>query len=147
MSTRLDFYSHPAVSPEWAERHDTHMAVATAIHAIADQNRSVEEIWQHPTPAERNHVAALVASYLEHGAFSPTADHKYAWGAEAIAIPAFMIGDSVERGEGDVADHGHVIALGGETQDPHHLNRPGYVLVAWKSGVFTWTPITDLRIS
>jgi hypothetical protein len=136
---------HVAVSLEWSGQHRTHIAVATAIHAIADQSRDAEAIWRHPTRAERDHVATLVADYLAHGAFPRSPDNKYAWGAQPIEIPLFAIGDRVERGAAEAADRGRVVARGGEAEYTHHLNLPGYVLIAWDSGVFTWTPVSELR--
>jgi hypothetical protein len=136
---------HVSVSSEWSTRHHTHMAVASAIHAIADQSRDAEEIWEHPTESERGDVVMLVADYLAHGAFSRTRDNKYAWGPGDIEIPAFAIGARVQRREAGAVDRGQVVACGGETEDTHCVNRPGYVLVAWDGGVFTWTPIAELR--
>ena len=44
-------YAAPLVSPRWADVRETHIAVATAIHAIADSSRSADEIWKRrPIP-------------------------------------------------------------------------------------------------
>ena len=48
-------YQTPTVAPGWAERRETHPAVAMAIHAIADDRRSAEAIWEDPTKAEWDH--------------------------------------------------------------------------------------------
>jgi len=44
-------YNAPTVSTEWASSRQTDMAVAVAIHAIADRTRSADAIWEAPTAA------------------------------------------------------------------------------------------------
>jgi hypothetical protein len=75
-------YQTPTVDPQWAASRETHMAVATAIHAIADSSRSPEEIWEAPTPAEWSHVRMAVQEYVVHGDFDDAGD--FAWGDETL---------------------------------------------------------------
>jgi hypothetical protein len=77
-------YETPKVDPQWAESRETHPAVAMAIHAIADDTRSPEEIWEDPTVAEWDHVTMAVENYLAEGLFSPSSDGRYHWGEEFI---------------------------------------------------------------
>lgn len=78
-------YPTPA---DWAESRETHPAVAMAIHAIADERRTAEAIWEAPTSAEWDHVAMAVENYLIHGDFEPEADGRYPWGLEAVVVEA-----------------------------------------------------------
>lgn len=79
-------YATPAVPAQWADSRETHMAVATAIHALADDKRTAEAIWADPTPAEWDHVTMAVQNYVEAGAFPAEDDGRYNWGEEAITI-------------------------------------------------------------
>lgn len=79
-------YQTPAVPEQWAASRETHMAVAMAIHAIADTSRTPEQIWEDPTPAEWNHVTMAVENYIDCGLFTAEDDGRYAWGLEAIEI-------------------------------------------------------------
>ena len=79
-------YKTPTVSQEWASSRNTDMAVARAIHAIADDKRSPEAIWEAPTPAEWDHVRMAVEEYVAHGDFG--FEHRYSWGDEHISIGA-----------------------------------------------------------
>jgi hypothetical protein len=75
----------PVVDPEWASSRNTHIAVATAIHAIAPAyGRSAEAIWAGPTDQEKSDVVALVGEYQRQGAFPRAAMGDYHWG-ETIA--------------------------------------------------------------
>jgi hypothetical protein len=78
-------YTTPTVAAEWANSRETDMAVAVAIHAIADSKRSADEIWEAPTPAEWDHVQMAVDEYVRHGdfEFDPSG---YCWGQETIKI-------------------------------------------------------------
>lgn len=78
-------YRTPAVDPEWASSRETHLAVATAIHAISDSKRSPEAIWDSPTAAEWDHVTMAVEEYVAHGDYSREAD-GYTWGLERVRI-------------------------------------------------------------
>ena len=78
-------YNTPSVGAEWANSRRTDMAVAVAIHAIADSERSAEEIWAAPTPAEWDHVVMAVEEYVTHGDYK-FAPAGYAWGPETIRI-------------------------------------------------------------
>ncbi len=80
-------YSRPDVPAEWAASRETHPAVASAIHAIADSKRSPQEIWESQTPAEWDHVTMAVQEYVAHGDFPAEFDGKYHWGSEIIKIP------------------------------------------------------------
>ncbi|MFN4126912.1 hypothetical protein [Pannonibacter indicus] len=53
-------YQTPAVSAEWAQSRETDMAVAVAIHAIANSRRSPEAIWDAPTKSEWENVEMAV---------------------------------------------------------------------------------------
>lgn len=79
-------YEKPSVGEHWAETRETHIAVATAIHAIADSRRSAEEIWESPTPAEEDHVKMAVQEYVANGDFQAEEDGKYQWGASALTV-------------------------------------------------------------
>lgn len=79
-------YKTPSVSADWANSRETHMAVATAIHAIADGSRSADEIWEAPTSEEWDHVAVAVEEYVRHGDFPAEEDGRYPWGQETIVL-------------------------------------------------------------
>lgn len=79
-------YATPKVAAEWADSRETHMAVATAIHAIASGNRTAESIWADPTPAEWDHVTMAVQNYVESGVFPAEDDGRYNWGQEAVTF-------------------------------------------------------------
>jgi hypothetical protein len=78
-------YRTPTVAAEWANSRETDIAVAVAIHAIADSKRSPEAIWEAPTPAEWDHVAMAVEEYVREGDFEYDAS-GYCWGQETIRI-------------------------------------------------------------
>ena len=80
-------YKTPVVAANWAESRETHAAVATAIHAIADNRRTPEQIWENPTQAEWDHVTMAVQNYIENDLFTPEDDGRCCWGLEAIEIP------------------------------------------------------------
>jgi hypothetical protein len=79
-------YNCPTVDVRWADSRETHMAVATAIHAISGPTRTPEAIWESPTPAEIDHVAMAVEEYLRHGDFPRSADGCYHWGEEVVRV-------------------------------------------------------------
>jgi len=79
-------YATPAVSVDWANSRNTHMAVATAIHAISDDRRDAQLIWENPTIAEWDHVAMAVENYVMSGEFHAENDGRYAWGDFSIYI-------------------------------------------------------------
>ena len=79
-------YENPNINSNWAGSRETHIAVATAIHAIADKIRTPEAIWEAPTPAEWNHVEMAVAEYIAHGDFEPKQDCRYFWGQETVFV-------------------------------------------------------------
>lgn len=81
-------YRTPTVLAYWADSRETHEAVATAIHAIADARRSPEMIWEFPTPAEWDHVCMAVEEYLANGDFAREEDGRYMWGQEVVKIAA-----------------------------------------------------------
>lgn len=84
MTSAQYFHSRPAVMLErWADLRETHLAVAMAIHALADDSRSAQDIWAEPTPAESDHVAMAVQNYVLAGLFDFEAD-GYAWGLETV---------------------------------------------------------------
>lgn len=69
---------------QWASSRETDRAVALAIHAIADESRSADAIWEDPTPAEWDHVRVAVQEYVEHGDYSPK--DEYHWGEERFSV-------------------------------------------------------------
>lgn len=79
-------FATPAVAAEWASSRETHIAVATAIHAIADSKRTADVIWEDPTPAEWDQVTMAVQNYVESGVFAAEDDGRYAWGVESITL-------------------------------------------------------------
>lgn len=81
-------YDAPSVDRHWADSRETSMAVATAIHAIADSKRSAEAIWEDPTPAEWDHVTMAVEEYVQAGIFPAADDGRYPWGCETVKIAA-----------------------------------------------------------
>jgi len=78
-------YTAPTVSDAWANDRNTDMAVAVAIHAIADNKRTPEAIWELPTRAEWEHVAMAIEEYVREGdfEFDPSG---YCWGQETVRI-------------------------------------------------------------
>ena len=86
-------YPAPTVPAQWANDHNTHDAVATAIHAIAGGKRTPELIWDDPTPAEWDHVAMAVENYVAEDLYPAEPDGRYAWGQEAFVIPAHVQDD------------------------------------------------------
>ena len=81
-------YETPRVSPEWASSRETDMAVAVAIHAIADSSRSAEAIWEEPTEVEWSHVQCAIHEYVRHGDFPSAPGSKYHWGEAIVAVQA-----------------------------------------------------------
>lgn len=73
---------------DWADTHETHPAVAAAIHAIADSKRDVEMIWEGPTNAELDAVTMAVEEYLICGDFAREDDGRYCWGQSCITVLA-----------------------------------------------------------
>ena len=81
-------YNTPRIDRKWADSRETHPAVATAIHAISDSNRSAGAIWDGPTAAEWDHVTMAVEEYVAHGDYDAEPDGCYPWGAEMVRIAA-----------------------------------------------------------
>lgn len=79
-------YATPRVDPEWASSRETHLAVATAIHAIADSKRSPDAIWTAPTAAEWDHVRMAVEEYIAKGDYAAEPDGRYSWGQETVKL-------------------------------------------------------------
>ena len=73
---------------DWADCRNTHMAVALAIHAIADDRRNPQQIWEDPTRAEWDHVTMAVEEYVTQGDFAANDDGRYSWGEEAVTLGA-----------------------------------------------------------
>ena len=69
----------------WADTHETAMPVAIAIHAIADSNRTAQEIWEAPTPSEWDYVAMAVTEQVAYGNCEFDED-GYPWGMEIVSI-------------------------------------------------------------
>ena len=76
-------YTAPAIDAQWATDRQTDMAVAVAIHAIADASRSPEDIWSDPTPPEFEHVCMAVEEYVVHGDYAAN-EYGYCWGHETV---------------------------------------------------------------
>lgn len=83
MSTQ---YTAPHVATEWANSRETHIAVATAIHAISAPGRTAEQIWADPTAAEWDNVCMAVENYISAGLFEAEDDGRYPWGMEAVVL-------------------------------------------------------------
>ena len=81
-------FERPRFDEHWADSRNTHIAVATAIHAIADSIRTADRIWEDPTPAEFGRVEMAVEEYIEHGDFPAAPDGRYPWGCEVVQLPA-----------------------------------------------------------
>ena len=79
-------YALPTVDATWAASRETHIAVATAIHAISGPGRTPEQIWEDPTQAEWDHVCVAVENYVASGAFRAEADGRYPWGGETVTL-------------------------------------------------------------
>ena len=86
-------YNAPAISAQWANERETHIAVATAIHAIADNRRTPEVIWDDPTDAECDQVARAIEDYVANGVFSAEPDGRYPWGQDSVVIAAHISAD------------------------------------------------------
>lgn len=86
MQTLPQQYPAPKIDRAWADSRETHIAVATAIHAISDDSRTPEQIWEDPTPAEWDHVCMAVENYVGAGVFAAEDDGRYQWGCEAVVI-------------------------------------------------------------
>lgn len=78
-------YTTPRVSDEWRITRQTSTPVAVAIHAIADQRRTPNKIWEAPTPAEWDNVVMAVEEYVRHGDFDYDFE-GYRWGQEVVRI-------------------------------------------------------------
>jgi len=79
-------YRTPSVDREWSNCRETHHAVAVAIHAIADSQRSPEAIWESPTMTEWQHVEMAVEEYVREGDFRAEPDGRYSWGQETVKL-------------------------------------------------------------
>ena len=80
-------YPYPAVTAEWAASRETDDDVAAAIHAIADETRTPQQIWEAPEPAEMDHVTMAIAEYRRAG-IARDDDRPLNWGEELIKIPS-----------------------------------------------------------
>ena len=76
----------PTVAEGWADSRETDDMVAMAIHAIADQGRTPEAIWDDPTIAEYDNVRMACENYLAAGLFAPSDDNQYAWGLAWLTV-------------------------------------------------------------
>jgi len=83
--TELQFAA-PNVPAEWADSRETHIAVATAIHAISGPGRSAEKIWAAPTREEWDGVCMAVENYVDFGLFAAENDNRYAWGEAFVVL-------------------------------------------------------------
>lgn len=123
---------------QWASSAETSLAVAAAIHAVADSTRSPDAIWRDPTAAEVDHITMAVQEYREHGDFEPVIgedDGHYKWGEETVYVSPFPVGARVEGGDNaDDYDTGRVTGVAGDE-----------ITVAWDSGTRTTQPSSVLR--
>jgi hypothetical protein len=87
MNVNYDFDRAVSLQP-WAESRETHIGVANAIFAIADSNRTAEEIWEDPTVTECQHIKMALEQYIAAGLIEPSADGRYCWGVGFITVPA-----------------------------------------------------------
>lgn len=71
---------------EFGGSRETHPAVAIAIHAIADGNKSPQTIWEVPTPAEYDHVTMAAQEYAVNGDFDAETAGRYPWGMETVIV-------------------------------------------------------------
>lgn len=76
---------------QWAASRETSLAVAAAIHALADSERTPDQIWQAPTQNEWINVPLAVAEYVAHGDVKAGDDGRYCWGEERIELPRYTI--------------------------------------------------------
>lgn len=76
-------YLTPTIDPQWADSRNTDLEVAIAIHAIADPDRSANDIWEAPTNAEWDHVIMAITEYVAHG---DTDQREFNWGQESFNI-------------------------------------------------------------
>lgn len=72
---------------QWAASHETHEAVAAAIHQFADDNRSPQEIWEDPTEVEVNWVLKRVGLFAAAHQYGLDEDfERVEWGATSFPI-------------------------------------------------------------
>ena len=83
-------YNVTSTSAQWVNERETHIAVATAIHAIASGARTPEVIWDDPTDAECDQVAGAIEDYVANGVFSAEPDGRYPWGQDSVVIAAHI---------------------------------------------------------
>jgi hypothetical protein len=76
-------YRNTAVPAAWCDSRKTDQIVARAIHAIADESRTPEMIWEAPTAAEDQHIEMACQEYVRFGDFEPG---EYRWGLERVYI-------------------------------------------------------------
>ncbi|MDF2143218.1 hypothetical protein [Paenirhodobacter sp. CAU 1674] len=76
-------FNTPAVAADWAQSRETDAAVAMAIHAIADNKRTPEQIWEAPTAVEFENVQMALNEYCINGDIEPG---DYCWGQETISV-------------------------------------------------------------
>lgn len=91
-------FATPIVAQEWALSRNTHEAVAMAIHAIADDRRPPEAIWEDPTRAEWQNITMAVENYINSGLFPVEEDGCYAWGDVFIDWPRADVEDADSGG-------------------------------------------------
>ena len=72
------------VDADWYNSRETDEVVAVAIHAIADETRTPEQIWSDPTNTEYDHVLTAIENLVTSGRFDE--QDSYQWGEEAISI-------------------------------------------------------------
>ncbi len=80
-------FNLPNVSDEWAASRETSMIVAVAIHAIADNTRSAQAIWEAPTQSEWDTVKIAIENYLANDWFPEEyGSATLSWGEETINL-------------------------------------------------------------
>ncbi|CCJ05845.1 hypothetical protein [Methylocystis sp. SC2] len=63
----------------WSVKRRTHPAIAQAIFALCNGERTPEAIWEAPTPEEWRKISELVVEYVADGDFAVDTG-KFAWG-------------------------------------------------------------------
>lgn len=72
---------------QWAASHETHEAVAVAIHQMSDDCRSPGDIWEEPTEVEAMWIERKVAQFAAERRFGLDASgESLPWGAGRLLL-------------------------------------------------------------
>ena len=69
----------------WADAAETAVDVAEAIHAISDDTRTSQAIWEEPTQAEEDHIRMALENYIAAGV-ARQSEGPWNWGLETISL-------------------------------------------------------------